>query len=169
MRKLLVLAALAALAVPAASQADRPQAQDGCLVVDGAYGTVTITAHGALIGRLGSGTLTVEDLDPNDSSKAKVSGYDQPGPVHVSKTRTKYVGAPDLRFRFTGGGPFRIIADATDIDLSVVGWGRAVLDGSKYTQQGGSYSGDSDSLCSSNVKSFPVTPTTVTFGSPGSG
>jgi hypothetical protein len=169
MRPFLVLGLLAAaLGVPAASQADRPQAQDGCLVVNGAYGTISITAHGALIGRLGSGTLTIEDLNTSDSSRPKVFGYDQPA-RQLGKGKTQYVGSPDLRFRFTGGGPFRVVVDATDVDLSVVGWGKAVLNGADFTQQGGSYSADPDSLCSSNVKSFPVTPTTVTFGSPGSG
>jgi hypothetical protein len=172
MRRLLVLGALAlALVVPAVSHADKPKTGEGCLVVTNAYGVVSITARGALIGRVGDGTVTIEDLNPNDSSKPKVSGNDPQLTEKLTKTKTRFTGGPDLRFRLTGGGPFRIVVDATDVNLSVVGWGRAVLNGSAFPTQpgGGSYSADAASLCSGNIRSFPTTATTVSFGSPGSG
>jgi hypothetical protein len=176
MRRLLLLGALALLLVlPATSLADRPvqprkgppAGVDGCLVVSGANGIVTIWAQGGLIGRVGSGTVTIEDLDPGDSSKGKVFGADSR--IDLTKTKTQYVGSPSVRFRFTGGGSFHVVLNAIDIDFSLVGRGRAVLNGAGITQQGGTYSADSESLCADAVKPFPETPTRVVFGTAGTG
>jgi len=46
---------------------------------------------------------------------------------------------------------------------------RAVLNGSGYQQEGGSYSADAASLCVDNVKAFPTVSTKVVVGAPGSG
>jgi hypothetical protein len=190
MRKLQGLGALALLLfllLPATSLADRPQppgpkqgqaqgqgqgqAQgqdgDGCLVVLGGNGIVSIWAEGGIIGRVGSGTVTIEDLDPTDPSRPKVFGWDSR--IDVSRTKTQYVGSPDLRFRFTGGGPFHVTVNAVDIDLSVVGNGRAVLNGTGIAQEGGTYSADAGSLCASETKAFPDTPTKVVLGPAGTG
>jgi len=174
MRRLLVLGALALLfGLPATSQADRPQPpanqrpEEGCLVVTGGNGIVTIWAQGGLIGRIGSGTVTIEDLNSADKGKPKVSGWDSRN--DLSKTKVQYVGSPNLRFRFTGGGPFHVVVSAVDIDLSLVGHGHALLNGAGITQEGGSYSADANSLCASDIKSFPDTPTRVVLGAPGTG
>jgi len=173
MRKLYVLGALALLLLlPATSQAERPQPptarqqqpDDGCLVVNGGNGLVTITAQGGIIGRVSSGTVTIEDLNPADPSRPKVFGWDSK--IDLSKTKTQYVGSPDLRFRFTGGGPFHVVVNAVNIDLSVVGRGRALLSGAGIAQEGGSYSADAGSLCASGIKSFPDAPTRVVLGTP---
>jgi len=175
MRRLLVLGALALLlCLPATSQADRPQPpanqqteQQGCLVVTGGNGVVMIWAQGGLIGRVGSGTVTIEDLNPSDRSKPKVSGWDSK--TELGKSKVQYVGSPNLRFRFTGGGAFHVVMNAVDIDLSLVGQGRALLNGAGITQEGGSYSADANSLCASEIKSFPETPTRIVLGAPGTG
>jgi hypothetical protein len=174
MRRLLALGALALLlGVPATSLAVRPQPpasqqpHDGCLVVTGGNGIVSITAEGGLIGRVGSGTVTIEDLDPSDSSKAKVSGWDSK--VDLGKQKVQYVGSPDVRFRFTGSGAFHLVVNAVDIDISLVGHGRALLNGAGIAQEGGSYSADADSLCANGLKSFPDSPTRIVVGSPGTG
>ena len=174
MRRLSVLGALALLLVlPATSQADRPpqagqQPSDGCLVISGGNGLVSIWADGALIGRIEvSGTLTVEDLNPTDQSKARVYGDDSK--VALTKTKTRYTGLNNLRFRITGGGPYHVVVQGIGIDLSAVGHGRALLDGSRYDQTGGSYTADADSLCASGIKSFPDTPTRVVLGTPPTG
>jgi hypothetical protein len=176
MRRLQVLGALALLLLlPATSWADKPpqppgqqkQPDDGCLVVTGGNGVVTIWAQGGIIGRVGSGTVTIEDLSPSDPSKPKVFGWDSK--IDLSKTRTQYVGSPDLRFRFTGGGPFHIVLNAVDIDLSVAGRGRALLNGAGIDQQGGSYSADASTLCAGDTKPFPDTPTKVVLGTPATG
>jgi hypothetical protein len=171
MRRLFVLGALALLlGLPATSQADRPQPPasqqqptDGCLVVNGGNGIVSISADGALIGRIEQGgTITVEDLNPGDSSKARVYGDDSR--IALTKTKTQYTGLNNVRFRFTGGGPYHVVVHGIGIDLSAVGGGRALLNGARYVQQGGSYSADTDSLCASGIKSFPDTPTRVGLG-----
>jgi hypothetical protein len=176
MRRLFVLGALALLfGLPATSLADRPpapghsqpQPQDGCLVVTGGNGIVSITAQGGLIGRVGSGTVTIEDLDPTDTSKARVAGWDSK--VDLGKQKVQYVGSPDLRFRFTGGGAFHLVANAVDIDISLVGHGRALLNGAGIAQEGGSYSADAGSLCASGIKSFPEVPTRLVLGAVGTG
>jgi hypothetical protein len=170
MRRLSVLGALALLlALPATSQADRPQQTgahsnaDGCLVVSGGNGVVSIWSDGALIGRVEQGgAVTVEDLNSGDASKARVFNNDSK--VSLSKTKTRYTGLNNLRFRFTGGGPYHVVIEGIGIDLSAVGSGRALLNGSQYLQQGGSYSADSDSLCASGVRPFPDVPTRVSLG-----
>jgi hypothetical protein len=175
MRRLLVLGALALLlGLPATSQADRPQPPansqqpaQGCLVVTGGNGIVVIWAQGGLLGRVGSGTVTIEDLNPSDTSKPKVSGWDSR--TELGKNKVQYVGSPNLRFRFTGCGAFHVVVNAVDIDLSLVGHGRALLNGAGITQQGGSYSADSNSLCASDIKSFPESPTRVVLGTSGTG
>jgi hypothetical protein len=175
MRRLSVLGALALLlGLPATSQADRPQPpannqhqEQGCLVVTGGNGIVMIWAQGGLLGRVGSGTVTIEDLNPSDTSKPKVSGWDSR--TELSKTKVQYVGSPNLRFRFTGGGAFHVVMNAVDIDLSLVGHGRALLNGAGITQEGGSYSADANSLCASDIRSFPETPTRVVLGTSGTG
>ena len=175
MRRLFVLGALALLlALPATSQADRPpqagaqRPVDGCLVISGGNGLVSIWASGALIGRIEvSGTLTVEDLNPTDQSKPRVYGDD--ASIALSKTKTRYTGLNNLRFRFTGGGPYHVVVQGIGIDLSAVGRGRALLDGSRYDQTEGSYTADADSLCASGIKPFPDTPTRVVLGTPTAG
>ena len=168
MRRLLVLGALALVfAAPATSQADRQQPQDGCLVVTNGNGTITITAQGGLVGRVDQGQVTIEDPDPTDASKARVFGADFS--TELGKGKTTYSGSNNLRFRFTGGGPFHVAVTGIGIDLSAIGHGRALLNGAHYVQTGGSYSADADSLCASNVKSFPETPTKVVVGTPGNG
>jgi hypothetical protein len=176
MRRLFVLGAFAVvLAVPATSQADRPPqagppqpSADGCLVISGGNGLVSIWADGALIGRIEvSGTLTVEDLNPGDQSKARVFGDDSR--IALTKTKMRYTGLNNLRFRITGGGPYHVVVQGIGIDLSAIGDGRALIDGSRYDQTGGSYTADTDSLCASGIKSFPDTPTRVVLGTPTTG
>jgi len=174
MRKLLVLGALALVfAAPATSQADRQPpgdhqpAGDGCLVVTNGNGTITILAQGGLVGRVDQGQVTVDDPNPTDVTSPKVFGADFS--TDLGKNKTTYSGSNNLRFRFTGGGPFRVVVTGIGIDLSAIGHGRALLNGAHYIQTGGSYSADADSLCSSNVKSFPESPTKVVVGTPGTG
>ena len=168
MRKVLVLGALALLfAAPASSQADRQQPGDGCLVVTNGNGTVSISAQGGIVGRVDQGQVVIEDPNPADSSKPKVFGADVS--TGLSKTKTEYSGSNNLRFRFTGGGAFHVVVTGIGIDLSAIGRGKAMISGAHYVQTGGSYSADPDSLCASNIRSFPDTPTKIVLGSPGTG
>ena len=164
MRRLLVLGALALVfAAPATSQRERQQPEDGCLVVTNGNGTIEIRAAGGLVGRVDQGQVTLEDPNPGDASKPKVFGADFS--TDVGKNKTTYSGSNNLRFRFTGGGPFHVVVTGIGIDLSAIGHGRGALNGARYVQTGGSYSADADSLCDSNVKSFPETATKIVIGS----
>jgi hypothetical protein len=170
MRTILALGLLAALFfVPAAiSDSAKQQPQDGCLVVSGGNGTISVWGQGGVIGRMDQGTLTVQDMSGPDAAKPKVYGNDPTGPIKI-KNGTVYQGSPNLRFRVTGGGSFHFTITGIHIDLSVIGQGRAVLNGGGYQQEGGSFSADAASLCVDNVKAFPTVPTKVVLGAPGSG
>jgi hypothetical protein len=166
MRTILALGVTALLFVPAAvSRAGHQQPSDGCLVVTDGNGVVVISGQGGLLGRVDQGTLTIEDLNPADTSKPKVFGYDTK--QDLSKTKSQYSGVNNLRFRFSGGGPFHVVVEGIGIDLSAIGQGKALLNGADYRQNGGSYSADAASLCVNNVKAFPTAPTRVVLGTSG--
>lgn len=122
---LLVLCALAAFVVlsPLAGAAE-PNA--GTLSVERGKGVVTVDLRGSLLGRLGSGTLRVTDLTPNDRYTAMVAGrkmtQERIGP------RTVVYRGLGLRFRMLGGG-YRVVVRGSGISLSAVGRGTVTLDG----------------------------------------
>jgi hypothetical protein len=169
MRRLLVAGLFGLLLVlPATSQADLvplpahdPGHNDGCLVVSNGNGIVSISARGGIFGRFDQGQITIEDLSPADSQIPKVFGAQDV--VTLSKTKTRYRG-DSVRFRFTGGGAFRVTVTGIGIDLSAIGHGWAVLNGGGYVQTGGTYSADAGSLCSKAGKSFPESQLRVLLG-----
>ena len=123
MRKALVLFTLLALGIPAAGAA-APSADDGTLSVEDGRGKVSIDARGAVIGRLASGTLTIWDLTPEDTSLPVVWGDDLPVRL-VGETGVRYSGT-GMRFRVIGGR-YRIVISGRGIDLSAVAKGWASL------------------------------------------
>jgi hypothetical protein len=125
MRKVLLLTAVLAIALPAAAVAALGTA-DGTLSVEDGRGKVTLQARGGLLGRLDRGSVTIFDLTPNDPFDPVVSGDDQPV-VLVGETGIRYRGT-DLRFRVIGGS-FRVVVQGRGIDLSVVGRGFGTLEG----------------------------------------
>lgn len=166
MRRLLVVGVLALLlAVPASSQADRNTLSDGCLVVSNGQGIVTVSAHGGIFGRFDQGQVVIEDLNLSDARAPKVFGNDTF--EQLTPTRTRYTGQ-NVRFRFTGGGAFRVSVTGIGIDLSAVGHGWANVNGAGFTDPG-LYSADNDSLCSKAFKPLPKTPTRVVLGTAATG
>ena len=122
MRRLLLPALVAALAVPAAALATPSAVDDGTLVVKNADGYVFVTARGAVIGSCDSCRVRTYDPDPDDGTGPIVAGAEDHS--DVSDGVDLYTGT-DVRFRMIGGA-FKIRIWGTGIDLSVVakGWGR---------------------------------------------
>ena len=126
MRKLVVLlCAFCALAVAGGGAwAGEPTA--GTLSVDRGRGVVMIEFRGSALGKLGTGTLRVTDLSPNDRYTALVVGrkltQERVGP------KTVVYRGQGLRFRMLGGG-YRMVARGSGITLSAVGRGVFLLDG----------------------------------------
>jgi hypothetical protein len=128
MRKTVVLLALLGLAVPLAAVAG-PLAGDGTVSVEDGRGKVTIEARGAVLGRLGSGSVTIWDLTPEDAFEPVVYGDDHPVRL-VGETGVRYSGT-GMRFRVIGGR-YRIIISGRGIDLSAVGKGWVALKGDGF-------------------------------------
>ena len=128
MRKSLLLLALLALALPAAG-VGAIEYGEGTLSVESGRGKVTVDARGAVIGRLGSGSITIWDLTPEDANEPVVWGDDLPVRL-VGETGVRYSGT-GLRFRVIGGR-YRIAIAGRAIDVSAVGKGWASLRGEGY-------------------------------------
>jgi hypothetical protein len=125
MRKLLLLVcALTALASSTIASGAEPTA--GTLSVERGKGLVMVEVRGSMLGRIGTGTLRVTDLTPNDRYGALVTGRklkeERVGP------RTVVYRGQGLRFRMVGGG-YRMVARGSGMAVSAVGRGWVVLDG----------------------------------------
>jgi hypothetical protein len=127
MRRVLVLSFLAlALAAPAAAVAYARSSGDGTLSVRHARGLVVLNKfNGAVIGRIGKGTVTISDPIGGDGSPPDFWGCDKTHDVNT--TTTTCVGT-DIRFRAIGGR-WMIKVKGGGIYLSAVGHGIATLDG----------------------------------------
>jgi len=137
MRRLAVLLCALGLAVPATALAIELLPGDGTLVVDNAQGVIVLNVRGGVIGRLDQGTIEITDPIVGDGLAPKVYGYQQriqlPG-----VRRFQYSGQSDMRFRLIGG-LYRIRIAGQGIDLSVVGKGSVLLDGSGFSEQQGRF------------------------------
>jgi hypothetical protein len=128
MRKTLVLLAVLALGLPLAAVGGT-HVGEGTVSVEDGRGKVTIEARGAVIGRLGNGTVTIWDLTPEDAFEPVVYGDDHPVRL-VGETGVRYSGI-GMRFRVIGGR-YRIIISGRGIDLSAVGKGWVALKGDGF-------------------------------------
>jgi hypothetical protein len=135
MRRLLLILLVVGLAAPAGALAVKELPGDGSLVVDNARGLVTIRARGGIIGRFDSGRLVIDDPVEGDGSGPIVYGADKIR--ELSATATMYIGE-DVRFRLIGGA-YRISLNGYGIDISAVGRGTLVLDGSLFSEQPGRF------------------------------
>jgi hypothetical protein len=127
MRRLLVPLLILAAAVPAAALSARaPQPTDGTLAVRDGRGKVTVVIKGSLIGRFGSGTLKIEDLDGNEGSDPVVRGYKT---VKWGRGNAPTYSGKNVRFRLIGGR-FRVQFSGKGLFFSLVGHGKVLLDGS---------------------------------------
>jgi hypothetical protein len=153
MRKLLVLAVAAALAVPAFAWGAARALDDGTLSVKNGDGVVFVSARGTLIGACDQCRVSIVDPSPDDGAPPVVTGYEDHNVV--SDTRDLYAGK-DVRFRMVGGF-FKIRVSGYGIDLAVVakGWGRIQA----YDSNTGTYSvnGDPRRLLPADREVFTLT------------
>lgn len=159
MRRLLLLALVLVLAMPAVAGAIKRGPGDGTLVVDNGRGMVFVNARGGIIGRFDTGRLIVDDPIASDGSGPIVYGADRIR--ELDATRTLYIGE-DVRFRLIGG-LYRVRVQAVGMDLSVVGKGFAVLDGSGFTDAG------RFSINGGPFQPVPSVPTKFPLGAPPQG
>jgi hypothetical protein len=139
MRLLLVPLLLLTTAVPAAAYADRSgPGADGTLAVRDGRGKVQMTVKGSLIGRLGNGSITIEELAPDDETEPVVRGYKTFKWGRNGNVRT-YTGK-NVRFRLIGGR-YRVGFNGKGLFFSLVGKGRVTLDGSGSVDEGIFYDG----------------------------
>jgi hypothetical protein len=155
MRRLLVPLLILAAAFPGAAYSERAAPDDGSLAVRDGRGKVQVTVKGSLIGRLGHGSLTVEELSPNEGAEPVVRGYRSFKWGRNGNTRT-YSGR-NVRFRLLGGR-YRVLFNGKGLHFSLVGRGRALLDGRGSLEDGIFYDGFY-SLNGSEEESLPDEPT----------
>jgi len=157
MRRLLVLIGVLTFILPSAAGALRGSPGDGTLVVDNAKGVVFLNVRGGIIGRFDQGTIVIDHLE-GDGPQPVVRGYQQARELG-SPRRIQYSGEGDIRFRLIGG-LYRVRIAAQGMDVSVVGKGTAVLNGSGFADlQTGRYS-----LNGGPWQSMPSVPTRFTLG-----
>jgi len=152
MRKPVLLALVLLLALPAVGTAAlMRRAGDGTLSVDSGSGKVTLEARGGVIGRFDRGLVTITDLTPDDQFSPIVFGDEFPTRV-LENGGVVYRGT-NVRFRLVGGR-FKIFVSGSGIDLSAVGNGTVVLEGTGKSP--GTYSLDGDDCRSPKVKCKPL-------------
>lgn len=148
--------AVLSLALPAAAGALIAGPGDGSLVVENAQGVVTLNLRGGIIGRFDQGTLEIYNPVANDGPAPVVRGYQQVR--DLGPRRKQYSGEGDVRFRLIGG-VFRVRITAIGLDVSAVGRGSAVLDGTGFADQPGRFS-----LNGGPFQQMPGTATRFTLG-----
>jgi len=156
MRRLVLSLLVLCLAAPAVALAVKDLPGDGSLAVDNARGVIVLNVRGGIIGRMDSGTLDILDPVAGDGLPPVVKGYQskfQFAPRHV-----QYSGEGEIRFRLIGG-LYRVTIAGQGVDLSVVGKGAVVLDGSGFARQPGRFSLNGDAY-----QSMPDEPTRYVLG-----
>jgi hypothetical protein len=164
-----LLIALASLAVAASVGAGATPLQhsskaDGTLSLRAGRGSFALLAMtGSVLGRIDKGTLTISDPDTGIGDPI-VRGYKS---MKIrSATTVQYFsnGKTPIRFRILGGRFDLRIDGATGVELSVVGRGRAMVDGAGFDELGLS---DGDySLNDSPYVAVPGTRTWLTVKAP---
>jgi hypothetical protein len=162
MRRLLVPLLLLAAAFPATGYSDRGS-PDGTLAVRDGRGKVQLAnVKGSLIGRLGSGSITIEELAPDEGTEPVVRGYRTFKWGRNGNVRT-YTGK-NVRFRLIGGR-YRVLFNGKGLFFSLVGKGRVQLDGNGSLEDGIFYDGFY-SLNGSEEESLPDDATWLTLTPP---
>jgi hypothetical protein len=161
MRRLLLTLLVALAVVPAAATAGPRVPGDGSLVVRHAYGKISISGRGTILGRLDRGSLLVVDYNVDDSIEPQVTGAEN---VMPGGDQGKWIYRGDnIRFRFFGGRYKLVLTSASGVDISAVGRGTVVVvgQGPSWMSSYGDYSVD-------GAKFQPLTLllATATFGAP---
>lgn len=168
MRPVLVTLFCALVAIPAALAAPKATG-DGVLQLQNVYGKVSIgstaqAAKGTLWGQIDSGTIQTTDPVAGDG-KILVSGWDtrtvipaDPTTTPTTPSRIVYRGSSSMHFRVTGG-TYKLLLSGSNINLTAVGVGVAILNGSATATDPGTYEVDSG-----NWLAVPLVTRTVPFG-----
>jgi hypothetical protein len=166
MRRTLLLTLLAALAVPASALAVQAAPGDGTLSVREGEGTVQLELRGAILGRIGSGSLWVDNPKAGHCDGPLVWGADTQTAKFVVDTETEvaflrcvYTGL-NMRFRLVGGDHDIKIVRGRDVAISAVGRGKGFLKG-----MGGPTDG-SYSLDARDYVSLPDEGRKIAIGTP---
>lgn len=149
MRRALCLAAIAALALPASALAIGLTSGDGTLSVRDGDGFVFLSLRGAMIGRLGSGTLEIEVPVDRDCDSLTVWGAEDSGDWLRQRevglvTVCRFAGR-GIRFRVATTAPQTIrMRRARALDFSAVGRGVGFIRGAggvdgTYSVDGAAY------------------------------
>jgi hypothetical protein len=157
MRRLVVLIGVLMLALPAGAGALKGGSGDGALVVENAQGVVVLAVRGGVIGRFDQGSIEVVDAIPGDVNVPIVRGYQEK--TRLGPRRTEYSGE-GVRFRLIGGF-YRVRISAIGMDVSAVGRGTALLDGSGFSDQSGRFA-----VNGGPFQAMPDTPTRFALGQP---
>jgi hypothetical protein len=147
MRKLVLLSCSVASATLLAGAVGAAEPDAGALSVEGGKGAVVLELRGVMLGRLGTGSLTVTDLTPRDRYTATVTARKMAGVRQLGPRTTRYRGQ-GLRFRIDGGR-YRVAVRGAGIALSAVGKGVVSLDAERSTpfEDAGVYSLDEGVDC----------------------
>lgn len=119
MRTRLPALLLLALALPVAAAA-ATRAPSGSLSVEDGRGTVVVKGSGVIIGRVGSGSVQIADLTPNDRWVPIVNG--------VPRQKGAALRGVNISFRLLGG-QYRVTVRGEGISVGARGKGTALLDG----------------------------------------
>jgi hypothetical protein len=148
---LLLVCVVAALATAALASAARPgPVEDGTLSVRDGRATIQLRVKGGVIGRLGSGKLTVT-RQRGDTSTVVVRGWDRSWDTNA---RTTVYTGRNIRFRIDGDRRVTLKIHGSKINFSAVGRGDAALDGWGDPAKGVYFDG-SYSLNGAPYKSLP--------------
>lgn len=131
MRRLVVLVTLLALATPFAASAAVRAPGDGTLSVRDLTGYIAVYARGGVIGRCDECTLVLDERTGAEEITPIVFGA-KGTTTDDDVARERFVGK-DLRWKVIGGSFKMIVRGGSDVDLSVVGKGRAVIRGTNGT------------------------------------
>jgi hypothetical protein len=133
-RRLLLIPALLALALPAIAVARDVAAGDGTLIVKNGSAKIVIQAKGGVIGRFDEGKLIVRDPNPEDELEEVVTGAEKA--KDLDDFVTVYTGK-NIRFRFIGGRfKITLAKGTTGIDLSATGKGTVLMQGAGTIDDG---------------------------------
>ncbi len=153
----LILLVLSALAVPAIALGVSGAKGDGTLSVKDGYGRVTLTGKGTVFGRVDSGRIVYTNLDLVDDSEPDF--FDTCERTKLLLDGSTSCNGTQLRFRLLGASKFKLTIVGREIDLSAVGRGQAVLEGSDTAFDTGDYT-----VNGGVAKGLPVDPVTISFG-----
>ena len=159
MRTLVLFACLLVVALvvgtAAATGARGVEPTNGTLSVQGGRGLVVLEMRGSILGRLGSGAVTVTDLTPRDPYTATVAGK-KVKTLHLAPRTDRHRGVA-LRFRMVGGS-WRVTVRGSGIALSAVGRGAVSLQGERLNpfDDAGVYSLDGTDCSTQQASCTPL-------------